>query len=79
MTYPDNATTHILVFKTNIASAQDVLTIAPSLDADPTIEKWNIDHDDADHILRIESTHQDLSYFIRIVNENGFYCQELPD
>lgn len=69
----------ILVFKTNLASEQDVNAIAPLLDQDNGIEKWNVDRDDIDHILRIESREHQPSRIIELVRSAGFYCEELPD
>lgn len=69
----------ILIFKTSIANEQDVSKIASVLNSDPAIRKWNIDYSDCDHVLRIESEQRNISYFISLISQAGFLCEELVD
>ena len=69
----------VLIFATSIESEQDVLRVAPFLNGDNAILRWNVDREDVDHILRIESDGRDAEYFIRLVSAAGFACEELPD
>jgi hypothetical protein len=70
--------TAILVFKTNL-SASDVRNIATLLSHDPRIKRWNVDLEDVDRILRIESTRITPLEVQRKVNTAGYLCEELPD
>lgn len=69
----------ILVFKTNIDNNNDVTQMSLVLDKHNLIKRWNIDHDDCDHVLRIESDHLDATEIIHLVEATGFMCEELPD
>jgi hypothetical protein len=69
----------ILVFKTSIDSEHDLQKIAPVLNHDHRIQKWNVDLTDVDHILRIESRDHDAAFVIQLINQEGFLCEELPD
>lgn len=69
----------ILVFRTSICSETDIKLIASYLNSNDHIRKWNVDHQDIDHVLRIESEHHDPEYFIRLITDAGFECQVLPD
>jgi len=69
----------VLVFKTSIRSENEVAKIRAFLNGDDKIRRWNIDCQDIDHVLRIESEDHDPEYFIQIITEAGFLCEELPD
>lgn len=67
----------ILLFKTNISCAGDKQCMHTLLDNHPDIEKWNIDMEDEDCVLRVISytlTHQQI---IKLINDHGFECREL--
>jgi hypothetical protein len=44
-----------------------------------SIIQWNADRDEADKILRIVSTSNHPIDIIKIMNEAGYHCEELPD
>lgn len=72
-----NELDHILVFKTNILTEDDHLSVKNALDAHQHIEKWSIDTQDVDCVLRIVSPtlqHQDI---IELINLHGYHCTEL--
>jgi hypothetical protein len=69
----------ILIFKTNIYHDTDIQTIASMFDTDDRISKWNIDRDDVDHVLRIQSETLETHEVIRLVQQSGFTCEELTD
>jgi hypothetical protein len=69
----------VLVFKTNIQSARDLDSVALFLDLDQRIRKWNVDREDVDHVLRVESDDPNPEFVIAIVRHAGFACEELPD
>lgn len=69
----------ILVFKTNIRTQYDVNSIKPVLDAIPQILRWNIDTEDIDRVLRIESGGLTVSDIIQLINKAGYDCEDLWD
>jgi hypothetical protein len=76
---PPELQLHILVFKTNIRYKKDIKIIEQHLNPNLSIVKWNVDMDDNDKILRIESTHNNPDDIIYIINKVGFECEELID
>jgi hypothetical protein len=75
----DESVVQILVFKTSLESASDISKVAGLLDQDTRISKWNVDHDDIDHVLRIETFYLNSSDVKQILMTAGFYCEELLD
>lgn len=69
----------ILVFKTNLLSEEDVKTIEPILDKNPGVIEWNVDREDIDKVLRIETRVLSPLQLIDILKEAGYFCEELPD
>jgi hypothetical protein len=67
----------VLVFKTNLESFKQSRRLYPLLKAIKGILKWNVDFEDNDKILRLETA--DLSpRRVEIALQNaGFYCREL--
>jgi hypothetical protein len=68
----------ILIFKTNIFTT-DIGKVAAALDNETRIKKWNIDCEDIDHVLRIETDLIEAKEVITIIQATGFSCEELPD
>lgn len=67
----------ILVLKTNI-ELHDLPKIKRQFDQLPTVQKWTIDFDDCDHILRIESLTQSvLPIIIKKISALGLICTDL--
>lgn len=67
----------ILVFKTNIEST-DLPRIKQTFDALPAIQKWTIDFEDCDRVLRIESPSENLlPLVISEVGALGLMCMDL--
>lgn len=69
--------THILIFRTNIRTQEDKLAIKPALDDNRQIEKWTIDLDDIDRVLRIVSSTLCCPDIIHLVTQQGYQCTEL--
>nr|WP_068891278.1 hypothetical protein [Pedobacter panaciterrae] len=67
---------HILLFKTNIQTAEDKTLIAKVMEKNK-IEQWTIDQQDVDCVLRIVSTVLKLDEVIHLVSKNGYQCEEL--
>ena len=68
----------IFVFKTNV-SPDDLETLQPLLDKHLPNSKWNFDLDDCDNIFRIDSQLQISETVIKLIQDNGYECEELPD
>jgi hypothetical protein len=69
----------ILVFKTNVCQESDLQKVAAVISEDGRIRRWNVDQDDIDNVLRIESSHLHPEDVIELIRKAGFYCEELPD
>jgi hypothetical protein len=67
----------VLVFKTNCCNADQVSKLASCLSAHPQIQRWNVDLHDCDNILRIETEQLQPAVIESLVNEAGYFCQEL--
>lgn len=70
---------YILIFKTNIDNEHAQREVAAVLDAEASIVGWNVDLEDIDKVLRIESSSNSTSHIIHKVSQAGFFCEELPD
>jgi len=75
--YPETLS-HILVFKTDIRVA-DVEKLHAILGTLPGVRQWNVDCQDIDHVLRVESDDVTPVEIIRHLKDAGFFCEELPD
>jgi hypothetical protein len=69
----------VLVFKTNIKSKEDIEKASLVLSEQPAILRWNVDCDDIDHVLRVETEMLQPSQIITLITCAGFACEELPD
>jgi hypothetical protein len=69
----------VLVFRTNLKHQKDLLIIAPVLNALAAIQRWNVDQEDVDNVLRIETRSLDNGVVIDLLNKVGYFCEELPD
>ena len=69
----------VLVFKTNLQFRKDVKQLAPVLNAIQGIIRWNVDQNDVDNVLRIETVQPGVEDIIRTVTNAGYFCEELPD
>jgi hypothetical protein len=76
--YPQ-ALSEILVFRTNISHASDEAKLASVLNSIPGIRRWNLDRQDVDHVLRVDSNDISAPEIIYLLKKAGFACEELPD
>lgn len=69
---------NIFVFKTDIASVQNVEVLSILFNTSTTINNWNVDTQDIDNVLRIE-TKDNLKEndIIKMVKGAGFSCEVL--
>jgi len=70
---------NILIFKTNINSKKEAAKVAKLLDAKDEILRWNIDRQDIDRVLRIEAINLGNPEIISIIQNAGYFCEELAD
>ncbi|BAV04118.1 hypothetical protein SAMN05421788_104146 [Filimonas lacunae] len=70
-------TKQILIFKTNIRTPKDHHAVKNSLDTHQQISQWNIDMQDVDCVLRIESYQVKTHEIIALINSQGYQCSEL--
>ena len=70
---------HILVFKTNIRHKKDVKTVGLLLNPSILINRWTIDLEECDKVLRIESPVNDYQKIIALIQHAGYCCEELVD
>jgi copper chaperone CopZ len=69
----------VLVFKTNLQFKKDINRLSPVLSNISGILRWNVDREDIDKVLRIETRILTAQEIIRLVNNAGYICEELPD
>lgn len=69
----------ILVFKTSLQTESDLRRLAPLLDQHPAIERWTVDLEDCDNVLRIVAFVSCASGVIVALRSLGYYCAELED
>ncbi len=69
----------ILIFKTNLLSKNDLSKIETVLNQLPEILDWNVDLDDIDKVLRIESRLPESGEIVTAIQAEGYFCEELPD
>ncbi len=74
-----NSANDILVFKTNIRFKNQINAVRRHIEEEPQIIKWNLDLQDIDKILRIESIDLQPAVIESIVQKAGYYCEELKD
>jgi hypothetical protein len=67
----------ISIFKTSVASSQDLNKLTPYLNSLMDDVKWTIDLFDSDRILRVISNVNKNEEIISVVNKLGYDCENL--
>lgn len=70
---------NLFIFGTNLQTEKDKQVISKVLNANHQIERWNIDLEDIDSVLRIESQSLTAEQIIKIITEQDFKCSELSE
>ncbi|MBA0883242.1 hypothetical protein [Flavobacterium undicola] len=70
---------NILIFGTNIKTEKEKQIISKLLNTNPAIEQWNIDLEDIDSVLRIESKSLHAQEIIKMITAEDFKCAELTE
>ena len=69
----------VLILKTNIRYKKHLKEVEPLLNGQHNILRWNIDLQDRDKVLRIESAELPINEVIQLIQNAGFHCEELAD
>lgn len=70
---------NLFIFGTNIKTERDKQIITDILNANKEIQQWNIDLEDIDSVLRIETQSLNAQQLIKIISEQNFKCAELSE
>lgn len=70
---------HVLIFKTNIATPEARSKVAPVLDQQPFIDRWTVDMEDVDCVLRVVAAEPVPDRIIALINASAYECAELED
>lgn len=68
---------NILLFKTNISGEADKASVCAMLGNTPGVEKWSVDIEDEDCVLRVISHTLRHAQIIELVTHHGYNCCEL--
>jgi hypothetical protein len=68
---------NIFVFASNIKTIEDIIKVSEVLNESEHIIKWNIDQEDIDCVLRIESNTMCAEQIIELIKFQNFECKEL--
>jgi hypothetical protein len=67
----------VLVFKTNLRFKTQINAVTPHINNLQGISRWNVDLDDTDKILRIESEDLCPRDVEATLQQAGYFCEEL--
>ena len=70
---------NLFIFGTNLQTEKDKQVISKVLNSNHEIARWNIDLEDIDSVLRIESQSLTPEQIIKIITEQDFKCSELSE
>ena len=69
----------VLIFKTNLNDPALLKIATPLIQNMPGIRRWNVDMQDCDNVLRIEAVSLSARSVETVLQEAGYYCEELLD
>jgi hypothetical protein len=69
----------VLIFRTNIRFKKDLRLVSAALGKITGVLRWNVDREDTDKVLRIESSSLQPADVIQLITAAGFQCEELPE
>jgi hypothetical protein len=67
----------VLIFKTNLRFKKQINSVTPHINNLQGIARWNVDLDDTDKILRIESIDLSPRSVEATLQQAGYFCEEL--
>lgn len=65
-----------LQFKTNIKCGGCVAAVTPFLNGDENVEKWSVDLESADRVLKVETSHSPEE-IEQLVKKAGYVAEEI--
>jgi hypothetical protein len=69
----------ILIFKTNLNSQHKLQDVHLLIHTLPGVHRWNVDMQDVDNVLRIESSALSPRVVESRLRGAGYYCEEMED
>lgn len=70
--------TKLLILKTNIRSKQMLKMLIPAFNGHQSIQRWSVDLEDIDKVLRVEANvNIEEKEIIQLVEKHGFYAEDL--
>lgn len=70
----------LFILKTNIKSQVQVNKLKPVFQKYEHIARWTVDLDDIDKVLKVETkVDAEQNEMIKIVQDQGIFCEELQD
>jgi copper chaperone CopZ len=69
----------ILIFKTNLDNPVLVNRVQPVIQNIPGVQRWNVDIQDCDNVLRVEATEVSPRSIEAVLQDAGYYCEEMVD
>ena len=69
----------ILIFKTNLNHPVHISKVQPFIQNIEGVQRWNVDIQDCDHVLRIEASEVSPRSIEIVLQNAGYYCEELTD
>ena len=67
----------LIILKTNLNNVTHVNKFKPLFDLHPAIQDWNVDTEDVDKVLRIESADLNELDVIQLLTSYGIYSEPL--
>ena len=68
---------HLIIFKTDVATQEQVKKLQSLLNALPVVTQCNFDLDDCDSILRIVITDLQPKIVCQLLHTEGFHCEPM--
>lgn len=70
----------LFILKTDIKTKKQINQLKPVLEKQTNISRWTIDMEDRDRVLKVETLNDsEEAEMIRLIQEQGFYCESLPE
>ena len=67
----------VLVFKTNLQQPRDVENVMSTMNDDRRIQRWTVDREDCDKVLRVEGDNILAAEVVELIRKAGYSCEEL--
>lgn len=67
----------IIILRSNVDTAADVTRLGLMMDRHTSINRWTVDLEDVDRVIRIEATGISPAEIIRLIRSLGYQCDEL--